>query len=157
MHVQVKGSFSLSRYSYYSRPCFNMYHYTLARKRNKLTSKLTQAVQLTYCPYKGFISLKIKQPLQPPHHKLTSYTGNMLPVIGMVRPACVHKSNVTETMFYVVEGNAPPFISLQTSIDLGLLQLTYPVESTLKQCDNQLIERDYADLFKGIGGNKTAH
>ena len=71
--------------------------------------------------------------------------------MGMVRLACVHKSKFTETMFYVVEGNAPPIISLHTSIDLGLLQLTYAVENTFKQCNNQLIERDYADLFKGIG------
>ena len=74
------------------------------------------------------------------------YRGNH----GMVRLACIHKSKVTETMFYVVEGNVPPFISLQTSIDLGLLQLTYAVERTFKQSVNQLIERDYADLFKDI-------
>ena len=34
-------------------PTILMYHYTLARKRNKLTSKLTQAVQLTYCRTKS--------------------------------------------------------------------------------------------------------
>ena len=54
-------------------------------------------------------------------------------------------------MFYVVEGNAPPLKSIQTSVDLGLKQLTYAVESTFKPIDNQLIESEYGDLFKGIG------
>ena len=120
-------------------------------QKKQINFKIDTGSSVDILPYKEFKSLSIKHPLQPPHHKLTSYTGNMLPLMGMVRLACVHKSKVTETMFYVVEGNAPPLISLQTSIDLGLLQLTYAVESTFKQCDNQLIERDYADLFKGIG------
>ena len=108
-------------------------------QKKQINFKIDTGSSVDILPYKEFKSLNIKQPLQPPHHKLTSYTGNMLPVMGMVRLACVHKSKVTETMFYVVEGNAPPLISLQTSIDLGLLQLTYAVESTFKQCDNQLI------------------
>ena len=44
----------------------------------------------------------------------------MLPVIGMVKLALYHKRKVIQTMFYVVEGNAPPLISLQSSVDLGL-------------------------------------
>ena len=87
----------------------------------------------------------IKHPLGAPSHKLTSYTGNMLPVIGMIK----------QTMFYVVEGNAPPLISLQSSVDLGLVQLTYAVESSfncaLPCIDKQLTEKEYGDLFKGIG------
>ena len=105
-------------------------------QKKQINFKIDTGSSIDILSYKVFKSLNIKQPLQLPYHKYTSYTGNMLPVMGMVRLACVHKSKVTGTMFYVVEGNAPPLISLQTSIDLGLLQL---------------IERDYADLFKGIG------
>ena len=86
-------------------------------QKKQINFKIDTGSSADILPYKEFKSLNIKQPLQPPHHKLTSYTGNMLPVMGMVRLACVYKSKVTETMFNVVEGNAPPWISLQTSID----------------------------------------
>ena len=47
-------------------------------------------------------------------------------------------------------------LSLQSSVDLGLIKLTYDVESSLRippvsPIDKQLIEHEYDDLFKGIG------
>ena len=69
----------------------------------------------------------------------------MLPVIGMIQLASYHKSKVIQTMCYVVEGNAPPLIILQSSVDLGLVQLTYAVESSFNcapPCvDKQMIEK----------------
>ena len=58
-------------------------------------------------------------------------------------------------MFYVVESNAPPLISLQSVVDLGLVQMKCAIESSFNcasPCiDKQLIEKEYGDLFKGIG------
>ena len=80
----------------------------------------------------------------------------MIPVVGMIRLACSHKGREIQTLFYIVEGNAPPLLSLQSSVDLGLIMLTYDVESSLRvppvsPIDKQLIEHEYGDLFKGIG------
>ena len=60
-----------------------------------------------------------------------------------------------QTLFYIVEGNAPPLLSLQSSVDLDLIKLTYDVESFFRvppvsPIDKQLIEHEYGDLFKGI-------
>lgn len=77
----------------------------------------------------------------------------MIPLIDMVKLVCLHKSKVIETMFYVVEGNAPPLISLQSSVGLGLIKLTYAIDSS-PECfsySKQLIKNDYSDVFKGIG------
>ena len=94
-------------------------------------------------PQSIYKSLNIKHPLEAPSHKRTSFIGNKLPVTGMVKLASYHKSKVIQTMFYVVEGNALPLISLQSSVNLGLVQLTYAVESSFNcapPCiDKQLI------------------
>ena len=74
----------------------------------------------------------------------------MLLVIGMIKLASYHKSEVIQIMFNVVEGNAPPLISLQSLVDLGLVQLTYAVESSFYRAppciDKQLIEKNLREL-----------
>ena len=47
-------------------------------------------------------------------------------------------------------------LSLQSSVDLGLIKLMYDVESSFRvppvsTIDKQLMEHEYSDLFKGIG------
>ena len=124
-------------------------------QKTPVNFKIDTGSSVNILPQSIYKSLNIKHPLEAPGHKLTSYTGNMLPVIGMIKLASYHKSKVIQTMFYVVEGNAPPLISLQSSVDLGLVQLTYAVESSFNcapPCiDKQLINKEYGDLFKGIG------
>ena len=124
-------------------------------QKTPVNFKIDTGSSVNILPQSIYKSLNIKHPLEAPSHNLTSYTGNMLPVIGMIKLASYHKSKVIQTMFYVVEGNAPPLISLQSSVDLGLVQLTYAVESSFNcapPCiDKQLINKEYGDLFKGIG------
>ena len=124
-------------------------------QKTPVNFKIDTGSSVNILPQSIYKSLNIKHPLEAPSHKLTSYKGNMLPVIGMIKLASYHKSKVIQTMFYVVEGNTPPLISLQSSVDLSLVQLTYAVESSFNcapPCINkQLIEKEYGDLFKGIG------
>ena len=80
----------------------------------------------------------------------------MIPVVGMIRLVCSHKGREIQILFYIVEGNAPPLLSLQSSVDLGLIKLTYDDKSSLRvppvsPIDKPLIEHEYGDLFKGIG------
>ena len=79
----------------------------------------------------------------------------MLLVIGMVKLACCHKDKVINALFYVVEGSAPPLVSLQSSVDIGLIMLTYAVETFSQRAssdlDKQSVMNEYAELFAGIG------
>ena len=52
-----------------------------------------------------------------------------------------------------MENSAPPLIGLQSSLDLGLLKLTYYVESSpsCTPMSMESMQRDFADLFAGIG------
>ena len=124
-------------------------------QKTPVNFKIDTGSSVNILPQSIYKSLNIKHPLEAPSHKLTSYTGNILPVIGMIKLASYHKSKVIQTMFYVVEGNDPLLISLQSSVDSGLVQLTYAVESSFNcapPCiDKQLTEKEYGDLFKGIG------
>ena len=125
-------------------------------QKTQINFKIDTGSAVNILPQSLFKSLNISHPIEPPTHKLTSYTGNMIPVVGMIRLACSHKGREIQTLFYIVEGNAPPLLSLQSSVDLGLIKLTYDVESSLRvppvsPIDKQLIEHEYGDLFKGIG------
>ena len=55
------------------------------------------------------------------------------------------------TEFYVVESFAPPLLSLKTSLDLGLIQLTHSVDHSSGTLDKPAILSQYKDLFEGIG------
>ena len=92
-------------------------------------------------PHSLFKSLNISHPIEPPTHKLTSYTGSMIPVVGMIRLAYSHKSREIQTLFYIVEGNVPPLLSLQSSVDLGLIKLTYDVERSFRVPPVSLIDK----------------
>ena len=54
-------------------------------QKKQINFKIDTGSSANILPHKDYKSLNIKHPLEPPQHKLTSYTGNMLPVIGMVR------------------------------------------------------------------------
>ncbi|MET0104994.1 MAG: RNase H-like domain-containing protein [Sedimenticola sp.] len=125
-------------------------------QKTLLNFKIDTGSAVNILTHSLFKSLNVSHPLEPSSHKLTSYTGNMIPVIGMIRLACSHKDKVIHALFYVVEGNTPPLISLQSSVDLGLIKLTYDVESSINvppvcALDKQKIQNEYRDLFTGIG------
>ena len=105
--------------------------------------------------HQQFKALNVKHPLEAPTCKLTSYTGNPLSVLGTVKLACHHNNKAIKAAFYVVDTNAPPLIGLQSSIDLGLIKLTYSVErshdSDTTILDKQTVLAEYGELFIGIG------
>lgn len=113
--------------------------------------KIDTGSSVNILPLKHFQKLKIVTPLEPPEHKLTSYTGDMLSVNGKITLPCSHKDVKLNSPFYVVENSAPPLISLQTSIDLGLVKLTYSVENLHASMTKQDVLDEYGELFQGIG------
>ena len=54
-----------------------------------------------------------------------------------------------------MEGSAPPLVSLQSSVDLGLIKLTYTVKTSSQRAssdlDKQSVINEYTELFAGIG------
>jgi hypothetical protein len=73
----------------------------------------------------------------------------------MITLSLRHKNKVTESVCYIVDSDATPLLSLQASIDLGLIKLTYSVESSKLASspvlDKGQVMKEYGDLFKGIG------
>ena len=102
-------------------------------------------------PVKHYRQLSITSPLEPSEHRLTSYTGDMLSVTGKITLPCKHNDTQLQTTFYVVESSAPPLISLQMSVDLGLVKNTYSVENVNTGMSRQDALDEYEDLFQGIG------
>ena len=121
--------------------------------KRSLSFKVDTGSAVNILPYSYFSQLKVEHPLEASEQKLTSYTGDLLHVQGTIKWECCHKDKVIETQFYVVENSAPPLICLQSSLDLGLLKLTYSVESS-PSCtlmSKESMQRDFADLFAEIG------
>ena len=112
-------------------------------------------------PVQKYKQLGLSSPLEAPDCKLTSYTGDALPVLGTVTLPCLSQKQSSIAKFHVVDSNATPLLSLQTSLDLGLIKLTFSVEksdtensmtNSCKEPLNQdIVMNKYSDLFKGLG------
>ena len=70
---------------------------------------------------------------------------------GKINLTCAYKNKSVNTDFYIVESTAPPLLSLKTSLDLGLIQLTHSIDRTENYLDKTAILKQYKDLFDGIG------
>ena len=97
-----------------------------------------------------FKRLKLYLPLEPPNATLTAYTGDPLSVHGKVNLECSYKNRSANAAFYIVESSIP-LLSLRTSLDLGLIQLTHSVDLTENGLDKTAVLKQYKDLFEGIG------
>ena len=74
-------------------------------------------------------------------------------VLGKVHLTCHHKNRSVNTEFFVVESAAVPLLSLKTSLDLQLIELTFSVNKEpgsllLNKSD---VMQEHGELFKGIG------
>ena len=113
--------------------------------------KIDTGSQINCLPNSIFQSLKFELPLEPSNATLTAYSGDRLSVRGKVTLDCVYKGKSINTEFYVVDSSAPPLLSLRTSLDLGLIQLTHSVDHSSDGLDKQAILASHKDLFQGIG------
>ena len=125
-------------------------------QNTQINFKIDTGRAMNILPHSLFKSLNISHPIEPPTHKLTLYTGNMIPVVGMIRVSMLPQRQGNENIILYSRRQRTPLLSLQSSVDLGLIKLTYDVESSLRvppvsPIDKQLIEQEYGDLFKGIG------
>lgn len=93
----------------------------------------------------------LNTPLLPPDSRLTSYTGDQIAVQGKVHLECSYKCRTVHTVFYIVDqSNVPALSNLQTTCDLGLIQVTYAIENH-EGLDKDTVLSEFNDLFHGIG------
>ena len=122
----------------------------LGPNNTKTKFKIDTGSSVNTLPIKSFELLNVSLPLQTTDAKLTSYSGDRIRVHGKVTLTCRYKNATVNTTFYVVNNNAPPLLSLQTSVDLGLIALTYAIEQN-QPITKECVMSEYSDLFKGIG------
>ncbi|XP_052778759.1 uncharacterized protein K02A2.6-like [Mya arenaria] len=114
--------------------------------------KIDTGSSVNTLPKRHFEKLNVKSPLEASESNLTSYSGNKIQVDGKITLACKYRSKTVNTTFYIVSSDAPPLIGLQTSVDLGLIQLTYAIDREHGQPVNkEYVMSEYSDLFKGVG------
>lgn len=68
--------------------------------------KIDTVSQVNIIPFVKFHSMKYEAPMLPTDNKLSSYTGNDLPVVGKIKLKCSYTENSKDTLFYIVESNA---------------------------------------------------
>ncbi|MCG7868790.1 MAG: hypothetical protein JAY74_20765, partial [Candidatus Thiodiazotropha taylori] len=118
-----------------------------------ISFKVDTGSAVNILPASRLAQFRLNYPLEASQQKLTSYTGNLLPVQGQVTLDCSYKDKTVKAICYVVEDSTTPLVGLQTSLDLGLIKLTYAVESTpcSAPLTKQTVQHEYSALFNGVG------
>ena len=87
-----------------------------------------------------------------PDSKLISYRGVTLQTIGKIN------FQITHANANIVNKSSVPLIALQSSIDLGLIELTYLIDNNTPAMTNSgagihkhTVINDCCDLFRGVG------
>ena len=129
----------------------------LGPKKHSVSFKIDTGSVANILPYSHYKNLNLSNPLKPPDCKLTSYTGETLPVLGTVNLACRANSRSIQAKFHVVQSETTPLFGLKTSLDLELIKLTLSVEQDnldnikLQPLTKDAVVSKYCDLFTGIG------
>lgn len=96
------------------------------------------------------------------HVKLTSYSGNVIPCLGILDILCQHKNQSWRpAKFFVVDVEGPPILGLPTSEELGIVSIhidnvcksVSPKQETNIQSVSQL-KNMYPEQFDKIGNFK---
>ena len=95
--------------------------------------------------------MKIKTALKKTESKLRSYSGHTIKPIGSIRLPCYFNNNIYEIEFQVIEQSAPTILASETCQKVGLVQRMYNLDNPVDNVDSSDIEKEYSDLFKGIG------
>lgn len=133
-------------------------------KNKPINFKIDTGSQVNILPLSEFQNLGIKSALKKSNLRLTTYNGTPLKSMGTILLTCTHKVNghSDSVEFHIVDTRSKPLFSLQTSIDFGLLKLTYSIESQryVDHMTKKSVIKQYPQLFKGIGslsGECTIH
>ncbi|KAK2710450.1 hypothetical protein QYM36_011843 [Artemia franciscana] len=124
--------------------------------------KVDTGAQANILPAKYFDALPQPPSLKKSSQKLTSYCGSKIPLRGVCKLSCKHKSSKAETLpFFIVETDSLPILGFRSSIDLNIVKLVLNVSKVEKSTckDMHAIDKtktddiisSYNDVFQGIG------
>ncbi|XP_067122089.1 uncharacterized protein [Centruroides vittatus] len=111
-----------------------------------LECNLDTAAQANVMSLRNYKNLKIARKIQPTAVRLTSFSGNDIPVLGTVIVNGVINDNLSANIHFVITNtDSQTIIGLPTIQRLGLVKRVFKInnhESVLSQ---------YKDVFKGLG------
>ena len=109
--------------------------------------KIDTGSQANILPQEVFQNLKRKPKLTQTPTKLTSYTGDVLPIIGQCTLTCEGK----DLEFFVVRTSQCPILCFKASQELGLIKVVL----NINKADS--LVKQFKDVFEGLGCLKTPY
>ena len=109
--------------------------------------KIDTGSQTNILPQEVFQNLKRKPKLTQTLTKLTSYTGNALPIIGQCKLTCEGK----DLEFFVVRTSQCPILCFKASQELGFIKVVL----NINKADS--LVKQFKDVFEGLGCFKTPY
>ena len=120
---------------------------------DKIKFKIDTGAQVNVIPAVVYDKLNNPPPLSKARHRLVSYTGQQLTVKGAIHLQCSYKGKTCKSEFIVAEGcQSQPILSLKTSLELSLIQLTLSLENPKMPLTKESVISEYKDVFSGFGG-----
>ena len=120
---------------------------------DKIKFKIDTGAQVNVIPAVVYEKLTNPPPLSKARHRLVSYTGQQLTVKGAIYLQCSYKNKAVKSEFIIAEGcQSQPILSLKTSLELNLIQLTLSLENPQIHLTKETVISEYKDIFSGFGG-----
>ncbi|XP_033731746.1 uncharacterized protein K02A2.6-like [Pecten maximus] len=88
--------------------------------------------------------------LQNSKSKLTTFSGEKIPVRGVVDLKCRYGNKVNVLPFMVVDIESPAVLGLKACEELNLIQRTSPYIHQVKQTNHSILQ-EYSEVFSGTG------
>ena len=85
--------------------------------------------------------------------KLSTYTGDKIPVKGKCNWIVKYKKKAFVLEFIAVQSNAKPILGIQACEEMGLIKRVM----ALNKSDKMDIFKEYADVFEGLGCLEGEH
>ena len=120
---------------------------------DKIQFKIDTGAQVNVIPTVVYNKLRNPPPLSKTKQRLVSYTGQQLGVKGTASLHCSYKNERIKADFIVADGcQSQPILSLKTSLELKLIQLTLSIEQPSQPLTKERVLKEYEEVFKGFGG-----
>ena len=122
----------------------------VGQNKTPITFKIDTGSQVNILPEDQFKFLKVKTKLKTPKGTLSSYTGDLLKVKGMLQLPIQYKGKSLTEMFYIVDTKSTALLSLKSSVDLELIKLVYSVDNETVSIDMTDQKTEFLDEFKDV-------
>ena len=120
---------------------------------DRIKFKIDTGAQVNVIPTVVYNKLRNPPSLSNTKQRLVSYTGQQLGVKGTASLNCSYKNERVRADFIVADGcQSQPILSLKTSLELKLIQLTLSIEHPNQPLTKERVIKEYEEVFNGFGG-----